>query len=72
MLRVNQISKALNQLKKHLKSVLLSREPEDAHSSLGIFWGLCATWLYVLIELFIKSSSLQVSRSGAMLDPQSS
>lgn len=37
MLRVNQILKALNQLKKHLKNVLLSREPEDAHSSLGIF-----------------------------------
>lgn len=54
MLRVNQILKALIQLKKHLESVLLNREPEDAHSSLGVFWGLCATWLYVLIELSIK------------------
>lgn len=72
MLRVNQILKALNQLKKHLESVLLNREPEDAHSSLGVFWGLCATWLYVLIELSIKHSSLQVSRSGVMLDSQSS
>lgn len=72
MVRVNQILKALNQLKKHLESVLLNREPEDAHSSLGVFWGLCATWLYVLKELSIKNSSLQVSKLDAMLDSQSS
>lgn len=64
--------KALNQLKKHLKSVLLNREPYDAHSSLVVFWGLCATWLYILLELSIKSSSLNDSRSGAMLDSQNS